>query len=170
MTKASPRQERRRHPRFALDLPADHTVLGSSSPYGGIAINGSESGLLIYSLQDMPPGTPLNVAVLFADNFELTHFEAAAKVIRKVRSGNGQKGYGYGLCFLQISEDNFRKLRQSLRRCEWGHPDDVRPPARKFSFLSADRSQPPEKKGISILGFFKKLNLSGGQRNNLPNL
>lgn len=170
MTKPSQRRDRRRHPRFPLDLPLDHGVLDSSRPFGGIAINGSESGLFIYSLQDMPVGTQLNVAVLFADEFELTHLEAVTKVIRKVCSGNGQRGYGYGLCFLRISEEHFRRLRQLLRSCEWVHPDHARPLAREFRFLSAEQSRPPERKGISLPGFFKKLNLSGGQRNDLPNL
>jgi hypothetical protein len=170
MTQQSPRQERKRHPRFPLDLPLDHGVPDSPNPYGGIAINGSESGLLIYSLQDMPVGTHLNVAVLFADEFEFTYFDALTKVVRKVYSGNGQRGYGYGLLFVRISEENFRRLRRLLRTCEWVHPDNAPPLANEFRFLSADQRRPPEKKGISLPGFLKKLNISGGQRNNLPNL
>jgi hypothetical protein len=159
MIRPSPSQEKRRHCRFSLDLPLDHGVLGSSSPYGGIAINGSESGLLIYSLQDMPVGTQLNIAVLFADEFELTYFDAVTKIVRKVCSGDGQRGYGYGLRFIRINEENFRRLRRLLRRCELVHPDDVPRLSREFRFLSDGQTRQPEKKGISFPAFFKKLSI-----------
>jgi PilZ domain len=159
MMKPSQRQERRRHPRFPLGLPLDHRTLGSSDPYGGIAIDGSEAGLLIYSLQDMSVGSPLIIAVLFADEFELTHFDVATRIVRKVRSANGQGGYGYGLRFVQISEENFRRLRRLLHRSQVVHPDNAFPVAREYRFISADQTRQPEKKRISFPALFKKLSI-----------
>jgi hypothetical protein len=107
-------QERRGHNRVILDLPLDFQVAGSSYPRAGIAVNGSERGLLIHSLQKMPIGTEVKVDVLFPDEFELANFKAKATVVRTVRSENGQKGYGYGARILQIDEADYRKLRRIL--------------------------------------------------------
>jgi len=57
--------ERRKFPRSFLDLPLEYRMIGIPYTRGGIAVNGSEAGLLLYSLRDMPVGTKLDVAVLF---------------------------------------------------------------------------------------------------------
>lgn len=159
MTKSSPCEERRRHPRFPLDLPLDHGMLGSPTLCGGIAIDGSETGLLIFSLQDMPVGTHLNVSIFYADEFQLAYFDGVTRVVRKLRSGNGHGGYGYGLRFIRMTEENFRRLRRLLQRRDSVRPEDTPRLAREFRFLSEDQNRQPKEKGISFPAFFKKLNL-----------
>src|SRR5512139_2049880 len=97
MLRSRHHSERRSRARVSLELPLDYQAIGSSNTYGGIAIDGSEAGLFIYSLRDMPVGTQLRISVLFADGFELTNFKAVAKIVRKIDSNNGRKGYEYGL-------------------------------------------------------------------------
>jgi len=106
--------ERREHNRVALNLPLDFQVAGTSHPRAGIAVDGSETGLLIHSLQKMPIGTEVKVDVLFPDEFELANFEAKAKIVRTIRSENGEKGYGYGAKILRIDEVDYRKLKRIL--------------------------------------------------------
>ena len=108
--------ERREHNRVALNLPLDFQVAGTSHPRAGIAVDGSETGLLIHSLQKMPIGTEVKVDVLFPDEFELANFEAKAKIVRTIRSENGEKGYGYGYGakILRIDEVDYRKLKRIL--------------------------------------------------------
>ncbi len=116
-------QERREHNRVILDLPLDFEVAGSSYPRAGIAVDGSETGLLIHSLQKMPVGTEVKVDVLFPDEFELANFEAKARIVRTIRSENGQKGYGYGAKILRIDEADYRKLRRILMSRRHGLAD-----------------------------------------------
>lgn len=108
-------KEKRRHSRFLLDLPLEYRVTDLPDAYGGIVVNGSEFGLLIRSLIDMPIGTKLNIMVLFVDEFQLGHFDAVAKIVRKDRRKDKmEKGYEYGLRLIQMKgEDHFR-MRQLL--------------------------------------------------------
>jgi hypothetical protein len=114
MLKPSHYRERRSRGRVFLELPLDYQAIGSSHTYGGIAIDGSETGLFVYSFRDMPVGTLLKVSVLFADGFELANFKAVAKIVRKIDSNNGQKGYKYGLTLLRSDEKDIRKFSRLL--------------------------------------------------------
>jgi PilZ domain len=114
MLRPSHHPERRSRARVSLVLPLDYQAIGSSNTYGGIVIDGSEGGLFIYSLRDMPVGTQLRISVLFADGFELTNFKATAKIVRKIRSNNGRKGYEYGLKLLRVDEGSITKFTRLL--------------------------------------------------------
>jgi hypothetical protein len=83
--------------------------------HGGLVVNVSEIGLLIRSVKNMPIGTELKIAVLFPKGYELANFEVLAKIIRKDPLWEEDwEGYEYGLKFIQISEEDRRKLRQIL--------------------------------------------------------
>ena len=155
MTKCTQQQERRGHRRYILDLPLDYRTPGSTDPYGGIAINGSERGLLIFSQQDLAVGTSLSLWVLFADEFELTHIEAVAKVVHKVASGNRGRGYGYGLRLTRISEESLRKLRRLLRGCALVDVEGVAPSVQKFNLMWTSKHRPLQKGTASFLDFLK---------------
>ena len=43
----------REHPRFDLDFPLEHKALGTLKAFGGIAIDESEEGFLIFSIKDV---------------------------------------------------------------------------------------------------------------------
>jgi hypothetical protein len=107
--------ERRRAPRLSMDLPIEYRVINAPYAHGGIVVNGSESGLLIYSVKDMPVGTKLNIAVLFPKGYELTHCEFVAEIVRKdLHWEEDWEGYEYGLKFLQIAEEDSEKLKDLL--------------------------------------------------------
>lgn len=153
--KPSPSRERRERGRVVLDLPLDYQAPDSSYLCAGIAVDGSEAGLLIHSLQEIPLGTPLDVDVLFADEFELSSFEARGKIVRTLRPENGQKGYGYGVEFLQIDEVNYRKLRRLLtsRRYELHNGGSGLPPSADSHLISNSRGRRPKK----VKGSFRSL-------------
>ena len=120
MLKPSHYRERRSCSRVLLELPLDYQSIGTSNTYGGIAVDGSETGLFLQSRRHIPVGTQLEVSVLFAEEFELANFKAVAKIVRKIDMCNGQKDYGYGLTFLQVDEEDIRKFSRLLinHRCE----------------------------------------------------
>jgi hypothetical protein len=108
-------KERRKYPRLFMDLPLEYRVMDIPHAHGGLVVNASESGLLIHSIKDMPTGMKLNIAVLFPKGFELANFEVLAEIIRKdLHFEENWEGYEYGLKFVQIMEEQYRKLRDLL--------------------------------------------------------
>ena len=110
-------RERRRYPRVSVDLPLEYQDLGDSCLHGAMVVNAGEGGFLIESTRNMPVGTKLSITLLFPKGFELAHFKAVAKIVRKEpyrkedSEGNQSwEGYQYGLEFIQILEENRWKL------------------------------------------------------------
>jgi len=105
-------REKRKCPRVYMDLPADYWVKHESYAHGGIVVDASETGFLIYSIEDIPLGTKLRIAVLFPREYELANFEVVAKIIRKEVSEKGEEGYQYGIKFTKILQEDYGKLRE----------------------------------------------------------
>jgi len=104
--------EKRKYPRVYMDLPVDYWVKNESYAHGGIVVDASETGFLIYSVEDIPIGTKLKIAVLFPREYELANFEVAAEIIRKKARERGEEGYQYGIRFTKILKEDYRKLRE----------------------------------------------------------
>ena len=108
-------KERRQYPRFVLDLPLEYRAMSTPKAHGGLVVNLSEIGLLIRSVKNMSIGTELKIAVMFPKEYQLANFQVLAKVVRKEPLWEEDwEGYGYGLKFVQILEEDLRKLRQIL--------------------------------------------------------
>jgi hypothetical protein len=108
-------EERRRYPRLPMDLPLEYQTMDIPKAYGGIAVNGNETGLLIRSIKDIPVGTKLNVIVLFPSRCRLTKFEALAEIVWKdFHLGEDWDGYKYGLKFIHIDKKDQLKLKPLL--------------------------------------------------------
>jgi len=97
-----------------MDLPLDYWMKHDSDAHGGIVIDASEAGFLIYSTEDIPIGTNLRIAVLFPREYELANFEVLAEIIWKKVEEKWEEGYHYGMKFIQILEEDYRKLRKLL--------------------------------------------------------
>jgi hypothetical protein len=98
-----------------MDLPLEYRIINAPFSHGGIVANGSEDGLLIYSVKDMPVGTKLDIGVMFPKEYELSNFEVIAEIIRKdLHWEEDWEGYEYGIKFLQIFEEDRHKLKQLL--------------------------------------------------------
>ncbi len=105
--------EKRRYPRFFIDLPLEYQDLGDSCLRGAIVVNAGKGGFLIESARDMPVGTTLSIILLFPKGFELANFKAVTKVVRKEpyrkenrNGGPSWRGYQYGLEFIEILEED----------------------------------------------------------------
>lgn len=115
MATLNSRKEKRKSPRFCMDLPLEYRVLDAPDAYGGIVVDGSEIGLRIHSIKNMPVGTKLNIAVMFPQEFQMTNFEVTAEIIWKdIYVTENWTGFQYGLKFVLIGEDDLRTLRQLL--------------------------------------------------------
>ena len=110
-------RERRRYPRVFIDLPLEYRDMRDSRLRGAIVVNAGEGGFLIETVRSIPVGTELSIAVLFPKGFELANFKVVAKIVRKepyrkqdLKGDSYLKGYEYGLEFIQILEEDRRKL------------------------------------------------------------
>ena len=113
MDKYDRNKEKRKCPRYDLDWPLEYRVINDSDAYGGMVVDGSEIGLRIHSIKNIPVGTKLNVTVLFPKEFQLTNFEVEAEIAWKdLCLKEDWNGYQYGLKFIQIKEDDLQKLLQ----------------------------------------------------------
>ena len=108
-------KEKRKSPRYYMDLPLDYRVADAPDAYGGLVVDGSEIGLRIHSVRDIPVGTKLNIAVIFLKGFQMTNFEVVAEIVWKdLYFREDWNGYQYGLKFIQIEEEDLQKLQQLL--------------------------------------------------------
>ena len=103
-------KEKRRYHRHSITLILEYWDTYGSR-HGGLAGNVSGTGLLIYSIQDMTIGSQLNLKVFFSNGYELDSFNVIAKAIwKELHCEKGWQGYKYGLEFIQISQEDQRKL------------------------------------------------------------
>jgi c-di-GMP-binding flagellar brake protein YcgR len=113
-------KDRRKYPRVHMDLPLEYRVKYDAHAHGAIAVDASEGGFLIYSIEDIPIGTKLKMTAFFSAEYELAKFEVFAQIIwrnvdvEKGDVGKGKGGYQYGLKFIQMLEEDHWKLRGLL--------------------------------------------------------
>ena len=108
-------KNRRKHPRVILDLPLEYRVTNIPNVHGALIINGSEMGLLMESLKNIPVGTNLDIVVLFPKGFELANFEVSAQTVWKELCWKEDwEGYQYGVKFISITAHDRWKLRELL--------------------------------------------------------
>jgi hypothetical protein len=113
-------QDRRKYPRVHMDLPLEYRTKNDAHAHGAIAIDASEGGFLINSIEDIPIGTILKITAFFSAGYELAKFEVFARIIwrnvdmEKGDVGKGKGGYQYGLKFVRILEEDYWKLRGLL--------------------------------------------------------
>ena len=96
-------------------LPLEYQRKYAPRACGEIVLGASETGFHTYSAENIPLGARLKIDVLFPKKYELANFEVLAEIIWKKVSVDMQgKGFQYGLRFVQILEEDARKLRQLL--------------------------------------------------------
>jgi hypothetical protein len=107
--------EKRKYPRFDLDLPLEYQESNSQHVRGALVVNASERGFLVHSIKDMPVGTKLKMTVLFSKGFELANFEVIAEIVWKdICWGESWDGYQFGLKLVGILQEDHQKLKQLL--------------------------------------------------------
>jgi c-di-GMP-binding flagellar brake protein YcgR len=107
--------ERRKNPRFSLELPMDYSI-ESVDRQGGVAANASKGGLLAYLPEAIVVGTLLRIEILFAKGSELNSIRAIAKVVWSDLPPREIWGeYRYGLEFQSFQEGDVWKLKRLLK-------------------------------------------------------
>ena len=107
--------EKRKHPRFSVDLPAEYNRTDLSVKQGH-ATNASEGGLLLYLPEPIEIGKQLRLKLFFSMASELQAIEALVEVAwTDIHLGKDWGDYRTGVRFIDISADDMSKLRNFLK-------------------------------------------------------
>ncbi len=107
--------ERRKFPRFSVDLPVEYERIDSFIPAGRV-LNISEGGLLIYFPERMEVGERLKLRLFFsAIGSDLSAIEALVEVVWVEIDGDKEFGdYRSGVKFIYITPENMNSLKTFL--------------------------------------------------------
>jgi c-di-GMP-binding flagellar brake protein YcgR len=108
--------ERRKHPRFNIDLPIEYSLLPSSVSHAGRALNASEGGLLVYLSEKVEISQLLQLKLFFPSGSELNGVALIAEVAwMDIHLGKDWGDYRCGVRFVDISPEDLNKLKRFLR-------------------------------------------------------
>lgn len=108
--------ERRKHPRYSVELPLSYSRVNDGELFGGIVANASGGGILVYLPERMEIGAVLKIEIFYLRGLELDAIKAIAKVVwsdlaTKVSPGE----HRYGLAFQYVDEKEYNRLLALLK-------------------------------------------------------
>jgi hypothetical protein len=107
--------ERRKYPRFHVDLPIEYYRIDSSIGHTGKVFNISEGGLLLHFPEQMDIGQYMKLKLFFPSGSELNTIEVLAEVVWvDMHLGKGWKDYRCGVNFIDVSPEDIIKLKNFL--------------------------------------------------------
>ena len=107
--------EKRRHPRFNIDLPVEYGRAESSIQHGRV-FNLSEGGLLLYLPEQIWIGEYLVLKLFLPSDSKLQTSEILVQVVWvDIRQENKWRDYRTGVRFADISLDDLNGIKNFLR-------------------------------------------------------
>ena len=108
--------ERRKYPRFSVDLPVAYYQINSSISHTGRGLNASKGGLLIYFPELMEIGQHLKLKLFFTSGSKMNTIETLVQVVWiDIHLGEGWGDYRTGVRFVDISQEDLDRLKNFLR-------------------------------------------------------
>ncbi len=109
--------EKRRHPRFNVDLPIEYYQNDSSINHTGHAFDARDGGCLLYLTEQVEISQHLKVKLFFTSGSDLNTIETLAEVAWiDIDLGEVWGDYRCGVKFIDISPEAMNKLKNFLRR------------------------------------------------------
>ncbi len=135
--------ERRKHPRFSVDLPVEYWQVNPKS-HSGRAFDVSGGGLLLYISDEMAIGQNLRIRLFFDSGQGLKSIEANVQVLWKDFLLENEGFYRVGLKFVDIFPEDLQKLKRFLINLMQGKPSsDAAIQSRLLSALGISGSIQP---------------------------
>ncbi len=108
--------ERRRYPRFSVDLPIEYHLIQSPLNQRGRALNASEGGILVYLPQKIEIGQHLKIKLFFTLGSQLNSIEVLAEAVwMDIHLGKDWGDYRYGVKFIDISPEDLEQFKKFLK-------------------------------------------------------
>ncbi len=108
--------ERRKHPRFFVELPLDYSRKRGKGDFGGMIKNASEEGVLVYLPEKLDLGELLKIEIYFAKGLELNTIQGVAKVVwTDLAARESWREHRYGLQFQSIQKATLQRLKGLLK-------------------------------------------------------
>jgi c-di-GMP-binding flagellar brake protein YcgR len=109
--------ERRKHPRFSVDLPIEYWQVNKSKTRPGRTIDVSEGGLLLHLPESLEIGQNLGLNLFIDSGPELDSIEAfgQVEVVWKDIYLGKEGDYRIGVKFVDISPEDMDKLKNFLK-------------------------------------------------------
>ncbi|OGP76593.1 MAG: hypothetical protein A2V86_02050 [Deltaproteobacteria bacterium RBG_16_49_23] len=107
--------ERRKYPRFSIDLPIEYHRVQSTVIHTGRALNASEGGLLIYLPEKMEMGQQLSLRLFFHSGSSMNTIEMTGEVMWiDIHLDMNWGDYRTGLKLIDISPEDLERLKDFL--------------------------------------------------------
>ena len=136
--------ERRKHPRFSVDVPVEyHRMQNNSKCHSARTVDISEGGLLLYVSEEIKIGQNLRVKVFLESGGILESIEAQVQVAWKDVRLEKEGFYRIGVRIIEISLQDLDRLRGFLNHLIDDRTLNVNVPSKLLSNL-----------GISKIGDF----------------
>lgn len=111
--------DRRKHPRYLVEIPLDYTCIDTDGVSTGLTVNASEGGIMTLIGEQVDVGAVLDVTLLFRLDFSLTSMETRSMVIwRDDVWKEYVDNYRYGLMFIETESRELEKLRRLFENSE----------------------------------------------------
>jgi c-di-GMP-binding flagellar brake protein YcgR len=108
--------ERRKYPRFNIDLPMEYYRIDSPIGNAVRAHNISEGGLLIYFPEQIEIGQHLRLKIFFTLKSDLHSVEVLGEVVWvDIHLGEGWGDYKSGVKFIDATQEDMTKLKDFLK-------------------------------------------------------
>jgi len=108
--------EKRKYPRFSVELPLNYSRVESKEILGGMVANASEGGLLVYLPERMEIGAFLKIEIFYVRGLELDTIQSVAKVVWcDLASRENWGEHRYGLQFQYIDHKDLSRLTTLLK-------------------------------------------------------
>jgi c-di-GMP-binding flagellar brake protein YcgR len=103
--------EKRKHPRFSVDLLVEYYKLGSLLKHDGKATNASQGGLLVYFSEPLQIGQYLRLKLFLSSDSTLSAIETITEVAWTNMHLHEGGNYRTGVKFLDTAPDDMSKLK-----------------------------------------------------------
>jgi len=107
--------EKRRHPRFLLNLPIEYYRVNSDLNFSGYTSNASKSGLMVNLPEQMDIGQYLKIKLFFSFGSDLDSIDMLSQVVWTDQTGD-DGSYRSGVKFVDIASEDMNRLETLLKK------------------------------------------------------